>query len=73
MKKPKGEKELLVRSIQKKEPPVEEARTAVNVEDTIKFCNEFSKALEHIYYGGICDENDDIETCKTNLIIQGFI
>ena len=46
---------------------VKEARTAINVEGTTKFCDEFSKALEYIYLGGTCDENHD-----SNFMISHF-
>ena len=30
--------------------------------------NEFSKALEYIYFGDTCDGNDDNEFCKINIV-----
>ena len=52
-----------------KEPPVKKRRTTINVEDTATFCNEFSKALEYMYFGDTCDENDEIKICNINFFI----
>ena len=53
----------------KKEAPVKKARTTINVEGTTTFCNELSKALQSIYLGDTCDENDNIKICNIDFFI----
>lgn len=55
-----------------KEPLVKKARTATNVEEITIVCNEFSEVLEYIYFGNICDKNDDSEICNINFGIYDF-
>ena len=55
-----------------KEPSVTKARTAINIEDTTKFCNEFRKTLGYKYFSGTLDQNDDSETFDIDFVIQNF-
>ena len=44
-----------------------ERTSGYNVEETTTFWFEFNKALEYIYFGETCDENNHIKTSLINL------
>ena len=57
---------------------VKNARTAINVEDTITtFCDDFGNSLlkyqsSYIYFADTCDKNGDIGTCDIGFAFQDF-
>ena len=55
-----------------KELSVTKVRTAINIEDTTTFCNEFRKTLGYKYFSGTFDQNDGSETFDIDFVIQNF-